>query len=362
MKSKILMIFGAFLIAAAMIMSGCADNVSEQAATSTPAAASVQKTQAPAKTPAKTTAKTATTPVKTPTTPVTTPATPAATPAGGAQIVSIASAALIQGEKNLEQTLCGTFPTQASRLPTDMLTLGVLSPGNLNSKISALGDKITFDSTATQLLTAYKNENYFQCFSGTIYNASKECLLPFTANFADGTTEKGLLKMIFTGAIGAYVPQNPVPVNTGGDYGVPKNQYNGMDVMPMLTRASCVVTFQKSCPAKTGSVLCGQCDYSSAGSDAARTANLGQCFYCASTQKCTWGAGGLCSSYSCVNKTTGGTTGTTKQTVYFTSCSGCQNSGYQKTYNYNGTDRNQCRTTYQTCQKCGPTDTRTNCQ
>ena len=164
--------------------------------------------------------------------------------------------------------------------------------------------------------------------------------------------------MIFTGQVGAYQPQNPVPA-LQSDGPVPNNRYYGMDPMPMLTRASCAVTFQKTCPAKTGSVLCGQCDYNSAGSNAALTANLGQCFYCADMQKCSWGAGGLCSSYSCVDKNTGVKNGGNN---YLINCSGCQNNGYQSGYNYSGTDWNRCHENYELCRQCQPINTKTNCQ
>jgi len=280
-----------------------------------------------------------------------TPPAPAAKPA-----ISLTSA-----ENDLQQTICNAFPTTASRLPTDMLEIGVLLPGNFDAQVGSLGDTVTFGDTAARIIRSYKDNKYFECFTRSIYAGTKNCLLNFTAKFGSGATEAGVINMSFTGDVGKYVPQNPVPADTQvGDHPVSNNQYYGMDPMPMLTRTGCSVTFQKPCPAKANSVLCGQCDVKYAGTDlVSKPENLGKCFYCASNQSCTWGAGGLCSAYSCVNKATSKTKAAIK---YFTSCSGCQKKGYYRNYNYNGTSKANCQNYLRVCRACGAVDVRTNCK
>lgn len=277
-------------------------------------------------------------------------------------VVAKPAVSLTSAENSLQQTICNAFPTTASRLPTDMLELGVLLPNDFDTQVSTLGDTVTFGTTATNVMRIHKNNKYFECFFHTIYAGTKNCSLNFTAKFASGATESGVINMTFTGDVGKYVPQNPIPADTQvGDHPVSKNPYSGMDPMPMLTRTSCSVTFQKPCPTKANSTLCGQCDVKYAGTDVvSKTENLGKCFYCSSNQTCTWGAGGLCSAYSCKNKATSKTT--KKATTYFTNCSGCQKSGYYRNYNYSGTNKGTCQNYLRVCRACGAINVKTSCQ
>lgn len=269
---------------------------------------------------------------------------------------------LLQSEKQLEQKLCEILPTTGSRMPFDMLEVDIHLPSDLSTQMANIGDTIVFPTNYYIFVTRdYKNEKYVNCLYKTINHSIKECYIPLTVNFADGASEEALIKMTFTGELGKYIPQNPVPADTTvGDHSVSNNQYIGMDPMPMLTRNSCSVSFQKPCPTKANSVLCGQCDYKFTNLEGTNNKNLGQCFYCASNQKCTWGSGGICGSYSCINS--GNTNNTKKkQTNYFIGCSNCQKAGYQRSYNYSGTNRNTCLRYYNTCRQCGYTDMKTNC-
>ena len=270
-----------------------------------------------------------------------------------------AEKALIQAEKKLEQKICDLLPTTASRMPMTMLEVELHVPNNFDTQISGLGASIAFSNISTSLSRIYKNEKYFNCLYKTLYSATKECLLSMTANLGNGVSEKGLIKMTFTGNIGPYKPQNPLPVdNTVGDHPVSNDPYAGMDPMPMLMRTSCSVSFEKPCPAKANSVLCGQCDYDFANGSGTTKANLGQCFYCSSSQKCTWGSSGLCGSYSCVNS---GGSNVKKPTTYFVNCSNCQKAGYKRSYSYSGTNKTTCRNYYNICRQCRYTDMKTNC-
>jgi hypothetical protein len=266
---------------------------------------------------------------------------------------NLTPATLKQAEDILQQTICNAFPNTALRFPSDLVDLGVLLSSDFDSQVAALGDSVTF---GTRVMSTYKNSKFFRCLF-----RSKTCSLNFTANFAGGAVEQGVVNMTFTGEIGPYMPQNPVPADTQvGDHPVPKNQYSGMDPMPMLTRTSCSVIFQKPCPTKAGSVLCGQCDVNQAGTQyVSKPENLGKCFYCSSNQSCTWGAGGLCSAYSCVNKSN---SKTKKAANYFTNCSGCQRSGYYRNYNYSGTNKGTCQNYLRVCRACGAVNMKTNCQ
>lgn len=260
---------------------------------------------------------------------------------------------LTDAENSLQQTICNAFPTTASSLPTGMLNIAVLLPSNFDAQVGSLGDSVTFGTITTNIMMTYKNNKYFQCLVH-----GKNCLLNFTANFGNGVSEPGVINLSFTGDIVSYVPQN---LASSGNYGVRFNPYYGMDPMPLLTRTSCAVTFQKPCPVKANSVLCGQCDVQYAGTNlVSKPENLGKCFYCSSNQSCTWGAGGLCSAYSCVNKTTVKTT--KKVTTYFTNCSGCQRSGYYRNYNYSGTNKSTCQNYLRTCRACGAINVKTSCQ
>jgi len=370
MKTGFLIIIGLVLIGGATMAAGTTINA-RKAKVIKPAVKN-SRTVTPAKTtvPAK-----KTTGAKPTTAPAVTPAIPSktggvtVTPAPTAPAVTIdpgltsAAAVLLAAEEALERKICELLPTTADRMPTQMLEVNVHIPNYFNTQINELGDTVTFSNITNSLTRQYKNEQYLNCLYKTLNSAIKECTVSMTANFGGDITEKALLKMSFTGNVGAYKPQNPVPVDTTkGDHPVSNTPYEGMDPMPMLTRTACSVSFQKPCPAKTGSVLCGQCDYDMANGSGTTQANLGKCFYCASNQKCTWGSYGLCGSYSCTAASSGNSGGTKTPTTYFTSCSGCQKSGYQRSYSYNGTNRNTCQQYLTTCNACGATDKRTNCQ
>lgn len=264
-----------------------------------------------------------------------------------------------KAEQMLQENICNLLPTEASRLPSDMLEVGVKAPSNLEN-----GLVITFPS---YYLWTYNNETYYNCFTyGTSYgdSSTKECLIPFTADLMDEsnnkiTNETGAIRLTFEGVLEELKPNPDYIQPTQDGVGLKNYQQVTKIITSTFTRTGCELQIDRSCEVPEGSSFCGQCSYSTINPD--ELSYRGQCATCPSGTYCSGGSGSkYCTKFNCVSNTQNINTVGTNPQNYFVSCSNCQTGSY-RSYNYNSPDYYNCNYYSRLCTQNRCLDKRTNC-
>jgi len=262
-------------------------------------------------------------------------------------------------EQMLQENICNLLPTRATRLPGDLLRVGVKAPNNLENGLS-----ITFPP---YYLWDYNNETYYACFTygQETSTGTKNCLIPFTADLMDEnlnkiTTSTGAIKLTFEGSL-EELKDNPDYIPPTQDGPAPKNfQQLTKIITPTFTRTGCELQIDEPCEVPEGYSFCGRCSYSIISFD--QLSYRGQCAVCSPGTSCSNGNdnNNLCAEVSCISNTQNNKHIGITQKNYFTSCSNCQ-TGQYRSYNYNGPDYYTCSYYYRICAQSQCADKRTNC-